>query len=271
MTATEAKPFVKWAGGKRQLMPEIRARAPEKFGMLYEPFVGGAAVTFALRPRRAVIGDANEHLATAYIGVRNDVEDVIKSLKRMPYESDYYYETRSKMPDLESADPDEVAAWVIYVNKAGFNGLWRVNRKGEFNVPFGRYTNPTICDADNLRACSKALRTVNIRIGDFEKTVRSAERGDFVYFDPPYVPASATADFTAYTAGGFGYPDQVRLRDCAAKLKRRGVHVMLSNAEHPIVRKLYRGGEFKIERVRARRAINSDADGRGTVGEVIIT
>jgi DNA adenine methylase len=155
------------------------------------------------------------------------------------------------------------------LNKCGFNGLYRVNKAGKFNVPFGRYTNPTICDADGLRACAAALHKTKLVIGDFEKTVKSAERGDLVYFDPPYVPVSATADFTGYTAGGFGFAEQERLRDCAAALKKRGVHVILSNADVPIVRKLYKG--FAIRAVSARRNINSAGGKRGAVGEVIIT
>jgi len=269
-----ARPFLKWAGGKRQLAPELLARMPAKFGTYYEPFVGGGALFFALVPQlragRAVLSDMNTDLTVSYIGVRDDVEGVIACLKEMPYDREFYLETRGKSAQSRNhMDDAERAAWVIYTNKAGFNGLYRVNRKGEFNVPFGRYDNPTICDEPNLRAASAALKLAHIRIGDFERALRGAEEGDAVYCDPPYVPVSATADFTGYTSGGFGPADQTRLRDCALALKRRGVFVMLSNADVPAVRKLYRG--FKIERVEARRAINSKADRRGAVGEVIIT
>ncbi len=266
-----ASPIFKAAGGKTQLLPKLLPYVPEKIGTYYEPFVGGAALFFALAPRlrRAVLGDANERMMRTYMGVRDEVDEVIRLLGRMRYEKKFYYRQRKRNP--ETMDEAEVAAWFIYMNKCGFNGLYRVNKQGGFNVPFGKYTNPTICDEPGLRACSAILRKTraNLRTTDFEKTVRSAERRDFVYFDPPYVPISDTANFTAYTVDGFGHEDQVRLRDTAVALKKRGVVVVLSNHDVPIVRKLYKG--FKFERVKAKRNINSKASKRGPVWEVIIT
>jgi DNA adenine methylase len=266
-----ARPPIKWAGGKRQLLPELRKALPAKWRHYYEPFIGGGALFFDLRASgwtgAATLGDANERLVRTYIGVRDSVETVIELLKKTRYDKTFYLRERARNPDL-FGDDAEIAAWFIYLNKTGFNGLYRVNRRGEFNVPFGRHDNPLICDDINLRACAKALCKTKFVIGDFEKTLKSAETGDLVYCDPPYIPVSASANFTSYTRDGFDMPDQVRLRDCAAALKKRGVHVILSNADVPAVRKLYKG--FTIRAVSARRAINSKATSRGAVGEVII-
>lgn len=265
------KPFVKWVGGKRQLLPELRKSLPEEFGHYYEPFVGGGALFFDLRASgwrgAATLGDGNERLVRTYLGVRNDVEAVIEELRAMHYDRASYLYERGR--DIDSKEDVDVAAWFIYLNKCGFNGLYRVNRKGEFNVPFGRYDNPMICDAVGLRAASRALKRTKFLIGDFEKTVKSAEAGDLVYFDPPYVPVNTTANFTSYTRDGFTMADQIRLRDCARALIRRRVRVVLSNADVPEVRDLYR--DFNIRGVEARRSVNSKATARGKVGEVVIT
>jgi len=271
---TRPKPFLKWAGGKRQLLPELMKALPDEFYHYYEPFVGGGALFFNMRALgwggHATLADSNDLLMRTYLGVRNDVEAVIDDLKGATYSKEEFLEQRARQPFVqENPDPTVVAAWLIYLNKTCFNGLWRVNSKGQFNVPFGRYTNPTICDAEGLRACASALRKTKLLTADFERTVKSAETGDLVYLDPPYAPVNTTSDFTGYTKAGFDGPDQERLRDCALKLKERGVHVILSNADVEIVRKLYR--KFNIRRVEARRAINSKATSRGSVGEVIIT
>ena len=280
-----ARPFLKWIGGKRQLAAKLVARIPAPvFNRLragesryYEPFVGGGALFFALAPKRATLGDANELLMRTYLGIRDEAPEVIRILTRgapkhpYVYEEKAYYAHRARYATV-CADPDDAAAaaWLIYMNRTGFNGLYRVSKKGNYNVPFGRYTNPTICDAEGLLAAQRALKRADLRIGAFEKTARTAETGDFVYFDPPYIPASPTADFTSYTSDGFGLDAHVRLRDCASALKKRGVHVMLSNADVLAVQGLY-GTGFEIERVEARRNVNSDAAKRGPVGEVIIT
>lgn len=261
------RPFLKWVGGKRQLLPEIVANAPREFGRYFEPFVGGGALFFHLRPQDAVLADANERLIRTYRGVRDDVESVIDLLRGYPYEQDFFYQTRAVAIDRRS--DAEVAAWFIYLNRAGFNGLYRVNRDNQFNVSFGRYSNPRICDAENLRACSGALRNVELAVGDFDVAVRTARPGDFTYFDPPYVPLSATSCFTSYAADGFGGDDQRRLRMTAARLKRLGVHVLLSNSAAPFVRELYNGG-FETIDVYASRAVNCRPERRGAIKELLI-
>lgn len=276
--AAGPKPILKWAGGKRQLLSEILKHAPPIFGGYYEPFVGGGAVFFALRVMGYIqlgghfyLGDANSRLMRTYRALQNDVEGVIAGLSILPYDREEFEAMRKIQPESMASDT-EVAVWMIYLNRSCFNGLYRVNKAGAFNVPFGRYTNPTICDAEGLRLASGALQGVLLYEGvDFEATVATAKRGDFVYFDPPYIPAGGSSDFTAYTAGGFGMTDQERLRDCARDLKARGVHILLSNADVPAVREIYGHGSFQIHPVSARRNINSKGEKRAAVGEVLIT
>lgn len=265
---TIARPFVKWVGGKRQLVDAIRAQMPAAFGRYFEPFVGGGALFFAVRPETASISDANERLVRTYRAVRDNVESVIGMLETYPYDLAFYESMREL--DVDSRTDAEVAAWFVYVNRAGFNGLYRVNRAGKFNVAFGRYTNPTICDAENLRACSRVLQGVDVSCYDFVDAVGPAKSGDFVYFDPPYVPLNATSSFTAYQADGFGPDAQCRLRDLAEELVERGVHVLLSNSSAPLVRDLYSGPGFEIVEVDATRAVNCRTDRRGAVKELLI-
>jgi DNA adenine methylase len=267
------KPFVKWAGGKRQLLPELLKHVPSSFKTYYEPFVGGGALFWELMnmtavaaPFPAALGDSNERLIRAYRGVRDHVEAVIEILKDFRNDEKTFYEIRAT-EDIDECADWTVAAWSIYLNKTCYNGLYRVNKKGRFNAPFGRYANPNICDEGGLRECSRGLQNVLLNVGDFERAVRDAGPGDFVYFDPPYVPVSKTS-FTAYGKDGFGIEDHRRLAGCALELKRRGVHVLLSNSSAPIVRELYEG--FEIIEVEARRSVNSKASGRSAVKEVII-
>lgn len=263
-----ARPVVKFVGGKTALLPEILPRLPKKINTYYEPFVGGGAVFFALavekRCKSAVLSDVNDHLMETYYAIQEDLDTLIPRLKAhaKKHSEEYFYKVRASRGSY-------ISARFIYLNKTCFNGLYRVNRKGEFNVPFGKYKNPTICDVENLNAASIALQGVELYTGDFEEAVFSATRGDAVYLDPPYVPASATANFTAYSAGGFGPESQERLRDVFARLDKRGVHVLLSNSDTPFVRKLYKG--FKIEKVQAPRRVNSRGDKRGNVGELLIS
>jgi DNA adenine methylase len=268
---SECRPFLKWAGGKRQLLPALLRAAPRARDCprYFEPFLGGAALFFALRPRSAVLADTNERLIRTYRGIRDDVEGVIRILRtyRSRHGKDFFYRMRAR--DIDAESDAQVAAWFIYLNRVGYNGLYRVNRRDRFNVPFGRYENPTICDAPRLRAASRALEGVDLRVGDFCDGVRDAGPGDFVYFDPPYVPLTTTASFTSYTAAGFGHTDQVRLRDLALRLKAMGVHVLVSNSGTAEVRELYADG-FVVDVVRARRAVNSRASGRGAVQELVI-
>jgi DNA adenine methylase len=263
-------PFLKWVGGKRQLLPEIMKHVPVSYDRYWEPFVGGGALFFHLTHtdlgHSATLVDANEELIRTYTAIRDEVENVIARLSTYPYEHAFYYRMRTLTPSSEA----EVAARMIYLNRAGFNGLYRVNRQGKFNVPFGRYTNPTICNGDTLRACSKGLQNTTLRFGDFALSVSDVKKEDFVYFDPPYVPLTVTSNFTQYAKTGFSAQDQVRLRDFALTLKRRGVRVLLSNSSAPFVRELY-GKDFTLHEVDARRAVNCDAKKRGNVKELLIT
>ena len=270
-----ARPFLKWAGGKRRVLPLLLDKAPRSWNGFHEPFIGGGALFFALaaqKPRPAGwghISDQNERLIRTYLSVRDHVEELIGLLKAHAeqHSKDYYYTVRAR--DIDRETDVEVAAWLIYLNRTGFNGLYRVNKKGGFNVPFGRYKNPTICDEPNLRACSAALQGVGIHCEGFDGVLDRAAKRDLVYFDPPYVPASKTSSFTAYTADGFNLNDQERLRDVARQLKQTGVQVMLSNADVPRVRKLYTPG-FRKHAIEVKRAISANAKKRGAVGELII-
>lgn len=266
-----ARPFWKCAGGKTKLLPDLMERVPKSFGTYHEPFVGGGALFWALAPglRWATLADTNAHLTACYEAVHLDVEPLIARLRRMKNTEDDYYRVR----DREANGPLAKAARALYLNKTCFNGLWRENRSGKMNVPFGHYANPTFCDADNLRACSAALARLDllsIHSSSFESVVGRAEKGDFAFFDPPYLPISKTSNFTNYGSAGFGYADHVRLRDVALELKSKKVHVMITNCDHPEIRKLYAKG-FKIAEVSAPRSINSVASKRGPVPELIIT
>jgi DNA adenine methylase len=255
------------------LLPEILPRLPRTINTYYEPFLGGGAVFFALasegrfrRFKRAALNDVNDDLMCAYLALRDYPDELIRALSKHVYDKKHYYAVREMRPLTLFGG----AARFIYLNRTCFNGLYRVNSKGEFNVPFGRYKNPTICDEKTLRAASGALKDrVVLAWFDFESAVASAKRGDSVYFDPPYVPLSKTANFTSYSKNGFGEAEHVRLRDCFARLDKRGVHVLLSNSDTPFVRKLYKG--FKIEQVEAPRRVNSKASKRGNVGELLIS
>jgi DNA adenine methylase len=261
------KPFLKWVGGKRQLLSHLRAFTPDRFATYHEPFLGGGALFFELQPERAVLSDTNERLVRAYRGVRNDVDDVIALLQRYPHDKDFFLQLREV--DIDAATDAEVAAWMIYLNRTGYNGLYRVNRQNRFNVPFGDYANPTICDVSNLHACSRALRRAEILHAPFDHTMARVGPDDFVYFDPPYIPLSTTSNFTSYTCTGFDMDDQIRLRDVARDLKHRGASVVLSNSSAPAVYDLYKG-DFEIVPALAARAINCKAESRGKIFELII-
>jgi DNA adenine methylase len=267
MVDEAVRPFIKWAGGKRRLVEQFLPHVPTRFAGYHEPFAGSAALFFSLRPPRASLSDNNERLIRTYRGLRDDVDKVVKLLERYPHERDFFYEMRER--DIDRASDPEVAAWFIYLNKTGYNGLYRVNSKNRFNVPFGDYAKPNICDEPRLRACARCLEGVRIELADFEAAAERAKKGDLVYFDPPYVPLSATSSFTSYTKQGFGPDEQRRLRDVAVILQRRGVHVMLSNSSAPLVRELYEGS-FTIVPIQARRSINSRGAGRGEITELLM-
>lgn len=271
------RPLLKFAGGKSRLLPELCRRIPKDFGRYHEPFVGGGALFFHLQregmlKRGAVLSDANERLIRAYRGIRDDVGSVIELLREhvAKHSKGHFYKMRAALRD-EAFPPAVMAAWLIYVNKTCFNGLYRVNQRGEFNVSFGDYKDPKILDEENLRACSRALQGVEIRSGDFGAET-GVEPGDLVYFDSPYVPVSKTALFTGYTADGFTGEDQERLAERARRLKETGVHVLLTNSDAPLVRNLYPEPFWRIERVEVRGdALNTDGTKRGKVGELIIS
>lgn len=268
----KAKPFLKWAGGKTQILGHIFEHFPKKVRTFYEPFLGGGAVFFALANERgferAVINDFNQELMDCYRVVRDFPQDLMRQLDRYKYDAKLFARLRAKKPF--SLTPVQRAARMIYLNKNGFNGLYRVNRKGEFNVPFGTFkTTPRTYDLENITACSAALsHFVDIQSVDFEAATVRAGEGDLVYFDPPYVPASPTSSFTSYTSGGFGLKEQERLATLCRTLADQGATVIASNSDTETVRQLYQG--FRIVPLQARRSINSKGDKRGHVGEVLI-
>ena len=267
-----AAPIIKWVGGKTKLLSELTARLPERFGRYFEPFAGGAALFFRVAPERAVLSDLNADLIGMYRAVAHDVNSVIECLRRHrdQHSEAHYYELRERWNQQRpSWNAAERAAAFIYLNKTCFNGLWRVNRAGDFNVPIGRYTDPPICVPEALKAASDVLARADLQCGDYRKAVATAARGDFVYFDPPYDPVAPTANFTSYTANAFGPDQQRELAEATRMLVARGCRVMLSNSDTPFIRSLYKG--FTIDRVKCPRAINSNAAKRGDVDELIIT
>ncbi len=263
-------PFLKWAGGKQRLLGQYKPYFPQAdtIGHYYEPFIGSAAVFFHQQYPQATLSDQNEKLIEAYQMVRDNLDQVIAALQPHRNEAEYYYTMRAQNPaDLA---PAARAARLIFLNKTCYNGLYRENSKGKFNVPFGRYKNPKICDEARLRAASAALQGVEVRVADFSETVETAVAGDFVYFDPPYVPLSATSNFTSYNKKGFGRTDQERLAETVAQLTKRGVKVMLSNSSAPLVYDLYGRSAYQLIDIQARRNINSKAGRRGPVKELLI-
>lgn len=272
------KPFVKWVGGKRQIIERIKEYAPKEFGTYFEPFVGGGAVLFELIPKNAVINDYNAELINIYnilAGNKNKLDDLYKQLKI--YESnnceEYFYKIRNidREKEIISKWTDyEKAARTIYLNKTCFNGLYRVNSKNEFNVPFNKSKKVNTFEQDNLEAIHEYLTKNNVIIlnGDFEDAVKNAKKGDFVYFDPPYDNLKDDS-FTSYTDKGFGKEDQIRLFNCYKRLDKKGVKVMLSNHNTVFINELYK--DYNITVINAKRNINSIGSKRGSVEETIIT
>jgi DNA adenine methylase len=267
-----ARPIVKWAGGKTRLLPELMSRVPPRMRTYAEPFAGGAALFFAVasspahRFERAILCDQNDELIACYRAVRDDVDALIDALRAYRYDEALFYEVRDR--DTRNMSDAERGARLIFLNRTCFNGLWRVNAEGRFNVPFGRYTNPKILDEPALRAASAALQRAELVAGDFAQVTTRCEIGDFVYLDPPYVPISRTASFTSYTSGGFGPRDQERLAREFGALRSRGVRAMLSNHDTPETRALYK--DFFFERVLAPRSISRYSAKRQAVAEIIV-
>jgi len=271
------KPFVKWVGGKRQLLKQFRELnlyPPECFNpesnTYFEPFVGGGAVFFDLLPKHAELSDTNRELVVTYNVIKDNVDSLIKSLKKHIYNKEYYLGVRAQ--DINELSDIEIASRFIFLNRTGFNGMYRVNKSGQFNVPFGRYRNPLICDENNLRKVSEALQGITITHRDYKDVLELAKIGDFIYFDPPYYPLNPTSSFTAYTAKGFFEKEQIELRDTFVKLHERGCFVMLSNSDTPFINELYSELEgVSINKIIAGRAINSKGSKRGKINEVLIT
>jgi DNA adenine methylase len=297
----ELRPFLKWAGGKRQLLPRFRAFYPDRIGRYFEPFVGSGAVFFdlwnrgLLHRRPATLTDENADLVGCYLRVRDEVDAVVRALEALAAERlrdgvEHYYDVRDQRfnPAREAwqaagaqaaAYTPAMAAMLIYLNRTGYNGLFRLNARGRFNVPAGRYERPRIVDPARLRAVADVLGRAEIKVktAPFHQAATRARAGDLVYFDPPYAPLSDTAHFRSYTARGFGDADQQRLQELAIELARKGVHVLLSNSTAPCVLKLYeesadaRKAGLHAVRIPARRAINSKSERRGVVDELLVT
>ena len=267
-------PIVKWAGGKRRLLDRILPLIPE-YETYYEPFLGGGAVFFALQPEKAVINDSNGDLMDIYRVIKESPEELIGLLTEHAEKDskDYYYAIRAQDRDFEayeSLTDAERAARFLYLNKTCFNGLFRVNRSGEFNVPYGRYKNPEIVAPEGIRAISSYLNSAKIRMlsQDYREVFRGIRENAFVYMDPPYMPISETSSFTGYTAAGFDRQQQTELKKQCDKLDKKGVKFMLSNSSCDFIAKLYR--DYRIEHVSAPRSVNAKADGRGRVEELLI-
>jgi DNA adenine methylase len=260
------RPVVKWPGGKQWLAVAAPHLAPAEWkGRYFEPFVGGGAFFFALEPGRATLSDCNEELILTYRAIRDDPEGVIRLLSRYPYNKSFYYRMRGLSPRSDCG----IAARFLYLNRTCWNGLYRVNEKGEFNTPFGRFVRPTICDEERIRLAAKLLRRARLRVGDFDQVIADAARGDFVYFDPPYTTGHQHNGFLKYNAALFSWPDQKRLARAATCLAGAGVHVLVSNANHPAVIRLYTG--FCRYKVIRKSLISGNLASRGVITEVLLS
>jgi DNA adenine methylase len=259
-------PVVKWAGGKRWLTAHIgKIKPPNWKGKYFEPFVGGGAFFFALQPKQATLSDKNGDLIATYRALADDEENVIRLLHSYPYEEKFYYELRERSPRADHT----IAARFIYLNKTCWNGLYRVTKNGKFNTPFGRFENPTICDDERIRAASKLLKQAKLISGDFEKCVVKAEKGDFVYFDPPYITGHQNNGFLKYNSQIFSWADQERLARLAINLAGKGVHVLVSNADQGAVVQLYKG--LKYHQVSRNSLIGGQIKSRGVVTEALLS
>ena len=273
MKKRQLKPFIKWVGGKRQLLPELHKRLPVKFNSYFEPFIGGGALMWSLdraKIQKIVINDYNYELANLYTVVKEQPEQLLKDLSKHQNTEPYYYKIREmdRTPIYPIRSPVIKASRFIYLNKTGFNGLYRVNASGQNNVPFGRYKNPCIVDEEGIRTCSDFLQNVEVLNGDFELIRPMLDENSFVYLDPPYAPLSATSSFTGYTDKGFNEDMQLRLKEFCDYIDSIGAKFMLSNSSAPLVYNLYSG--YHIDEVLASRAVNCKAGGRGKVTELII-
>lgn len=265
-----ASPLVKWAGGKRQLLPELKNRLPINFQRYFEPFIGGGALFFNISPKDAYISDINSELINLYIVVRDNPQGLIQELSSHQNTLEYFTKIRALDRDSNYSKLSDVsrASRFVYLNKTCFNGLYRVNSKGYFNVPFGRYSNPNFLDKENLLAASEILSNTQIECANFDNILKFVQKKDFVYFDPPYIPLSQTASFTAYSKENFGMKEQLSLKNLCDKLTAQGVYFMLSNSDTQHSNELY--SNYNIEKIYASRFINSKAGGRGKISEIIV-
>lgn len=253
------KPVLKWAGGKQQMLDILTSNMPRKFNKYIEPFIGGGALFFEISPKNGVIADSNPELVNLYEVIKNDVDSLIVHLKEMKNEEEFFYKMRGLK--VETLNNVERATRTIFLNRTCFNGLYRVNKKGEFNTPYGKYKNPKICDETNLKAVSKALQTCTIVLGDYKDVLKQcAEPGDFIFLDPPYMPISQYSDFKRYTKEQFSENDQIELAHEVKRLQELGCHVLLTNSNHPLIHELY--AEYKITVHETKRNINSNASKR---------
>jgi DNA adenine methylase len=265
----KVQPFLKWAGGKSQLLEQYAPLFPQRYNRYLEPFLGGGAVFFYREPNKAILGDNNKDLIQCFLAVRNNVKQLINLLKiHRKNHSKEYYEKMRKDYNTKTPSKIERAAIFIYLNKTCFNGLYRVNSKGEFNVPFGKYKNPSIFDEENLLAVSKPLKRAKLYSGDFSKVLDYATKDDFVYLDPPYYPLSKTSNFTNYTAKRFLEDEQKRLADVFRELDKRKCKVMLSNSDTEFIKNLYK--DYRIKIVKANRAISCVGNKRGPINELVV-
>jgi len=273
MVSNQPRPFLKWAGGKKQMLKQYNLFFPKEFKNYIEPFVGAGAVFFHFLDmdylasnKHILLIDTNDELINCYQVIQEDSDRLISVLSSLKYsnDKDVFYKIRSENPE----DRFERAARTIYLNRTCFNGLYRVNSKREFNVPFGKYKNPQICDSENLSAIHLALSGINIVCDDFAKCLDFAGENDFIYFDPPYQPLSKTSNFTSYTKNSFNEEQQFRLSRVFEKLDHKGCKIMMSNSDTALIRELY--DKFRIEVVYASRAISCKAEGRGKINELVI-
>jgi len=266
--------LIKWAGGKKQLLEQFEPFFPKQIERYFEPFVGGGTVAFFLLKnhleiKKIFLSDINQELIITYNAVKNNIDELITLLKeyKIKHNKEFYYEMRAE--DVKKLSPVQIAARFIYLNRTCFNGLYRVNSKGGFNVPIGSYKNPTICNEEDLREISELLQKDDVKVAQFDEAVKEAKKGDFIYFDPPYYPLNKGKSFTTYTKDNFLEKEQEKLAELFRELDKRGCKVMLSNSDTDFIKNLYKG--YKINFVKATRMINCDATKRGKINEVVIT
>lgn len=270
-TSKELKPIIKWVGGKRQLLDEIIPLVPE-YNRYIEPFLGGAAVLLALRPKKAIVNDFNSELVNLYRVVKENPEELISELKKYENTKECFYKTRNidRTSEFDNLSDIKKASRILFLNKTCFNGLYRVNSKGEFNTPFGRYKNPNIVNEDEIRTLSNYLNINKIMLlnGDFKLATREAKKRDFVYLDPPYAPISKTSAYTGYTLNGFGEEKQIELKKECDRLNAKGIKFLQSNSDCELIRELYK--DYTIKTVKATRNINCKAESRSAINELLI-